>query len=989
MKDWSMRRAFTLLLTIATSVSVWGCSSGSGSSAPGTDSTMTLNSVFYGRLVKVNGVDQLMPPDSEVSLDPATGELIEVIDPGTEIRSLDSNVISNLFVPRNAALLLRFSDQVNPATADTNTIQVRDGDAPSRLVRGRYIVNGRDVIFDPAIESFDQLTNPELPLNPQGLPKSFISDASNLQILIPTQANSVVRNTKGRSVTARTVDVESGQVDIWIRFRSGGDFDKSRGYLPDSTDPFILTRLGEEYVGNLFPNPFDIADVVFFDFPPNDDEAQAPVENFNIFGNDSRVVNFGNDTNFLVRTPVVPGSVQITEKGNLPNRLVDQPIDANNDDIPDYGLINAPVSIEGEDTGQATADGNNQDFGAGVSLSIAPIAAGSLTLRDPDDPTNTVTDNGAGSIGGTGVVDYATATISGVVTFPFGMVQGGTILASYGTTLGGRIYYDTGEIEGVLNFPSAVSSLSLIEFKYRNRVSTNDIVEQVPNFSAIHLRFSEPMNPESIGPFSTMFCVKNGGDPKFPADAYFGRVESNASLTEFIFRPPLQPQGWGSEGSEYILVVRTDNPNTSPVEGITDLAGRGIRTGLPDTIFSADEVGFEGLRFRFVVKEDIEAIEGGLFLETFDDLTTYNNIVGNNHNQSSPPSVIEGGPVFSWSHDLENFTPTDGAPAITPNFPPGVQTPFNPNGARIQHCVPRTILSSGGASGSVWTMTGLAWAPIGDVVFADTWNEFSIDVSHTHVVPNTKTNSGGFLTDPRSGLKQFFAQNIKKDDPPSPTTVIDRGRTYSVRPPTNLPNPFRVDFPKFDRSFPYNTVSSILLDMGVAASPAGGYNGYKIFISVQGWADPAFRIFTAGMAGFVVSDPWSLDRAGGTGGNTNQWGDNSIYIHRFDFKIVETKAESTWFEIFEGAPAGFELDWNAPVFEPDLALLPTGTQIDVEYRGADDGSGTNPTEWSTSHNILDGRVSLMFRLTFKANPETEQVPGIDSLAVPYSLIPLN
>ncbi|MEQ8763837.1 MAG: hypothetical protein RL885_07915 [Planctomycetota bacterium] len=981
-----MRRTTAFLLTAAISLAVFGCSGSSGSStAVGTDSAMTLNSVYYGRLVKVNGVDTLMAPDSEVDVDPETGELLSVIDQGTQIRSLDSNVIGNVYVPRNAALLLRFSDVVDPQTANLNTIQVRQGEAPSQLVRGRYIIKGTDVIFDPAIEAWDQDTNPELSLNPQGLPKSFVADVSNLQVFIPTTANAVLRNTKGRAVGPRRLDVEAGQVDIKLFFRSGGDFDVARGYLPDSVDPHVLTKTGEEYIGNLFPNPFDIADVVFFDFPPNDDQSPAPTEDLTATGNGSAAVPVVSQ--LLNLTPIVPGSLIINEEGNSPNRLTDQPIDTNGDDIPEYGLINGTASLSAEDTGVTSVNGTDQVPFSSVPLDVFPIQPGSLTIYNEDDPTNSVTDDGAGSIGGASV-DYDSGIIDGTVTFPFGFdIDSSRLLANYQTSVGAEIDYVTGELSGVLRFPQIVSNGATLKVNYRYEVSTKNVVEQVPNFSAIHLRFSEPMNPESFGPFSTMFVVKDtSGSPRFPGDAYFGRVEHNSALTEFIFRPPLQPQGWGSEGNAYSLFLRTDNPNTPQVEGITDLAGRGIRTGNASDVFDADPSNFQSLEFSFTVQRDVEAVEGGILLQTFDDLGPYDN-AGNTHNRASPPSIIAGGPVSSWEWDLENVSPTDGGPTVVPNFPPGVQTPFNPQGARIQHAVPRTILG-GGTSNTIWTLTGLSWAPIGNVVFADTWTDFSIDVGHTHVVPNTRTNSGGFLQDSRSGLKQFWAQNYLADDPVTPTTVVDRGTRYQIRPPSNLPNPFRVAFPSFDRTFPYNSTDTLLLDMGAAATAAGGFNGYQIFVSVQGWSDPDIRIFSAGTEGFVISDPWALEKAGGVGGSSNAFGDNSVYIHTFFFKSTQTSSESPWFEMFQGKPQGFDIDWSAPVFEPDLANLPTGTQILVEYRGADDDNGTNATQWSKDFNVLDNRVAAKFRLTFLANPDTEQVPGIDSLAIPFSLIPI-
>jgi hypothetical protein len=74
-------------------------------------------------------------------------------------------------------------------------------------------------------------------------------------------------------------------------------------------------------------------------------------------------------------------------------------------------------------------------------------------------------------------------------------------------------------------------------------------------------------------------------------------------------------------------------------------------------------------------------------------------------------------------------------------------------------------------------------------------------------------------------------------------------------------------------------------------------------------------------------------------------------------------------------------DYGTPVL---AVSLPPGTSVQVEYRGSAFGSGGAPTTaWSTSPDIADGRRFLQFRITFSANPVTNERPLVDTLVVPF------
>ncbi len=69
----------------------------------------------------------------------------------------------SLSVPRNAQFLMVFSEIVDPATVDQQTIQVRTGPAFQSVPTGSFSVSGRRVVWDPTVDVQGQP-------NPQGLP---------------------------------------------------------------------------------------------------------------------------------------------------------------------------------------------------------------------------------------------------------------------------------------------------------------------------------------------------------------------------------------------------------------------------------------------------------------------------------------------------------------------------------------------------------------------------------------------------------------------------------------------------------------------------------------------------------------------------------------------------------------------------------------------------------------------------------------------------
>ena len=69
--------------------------------------------------------------------------------------------------------------------------------------------------------------------------------------------------------------------------------------------------------------------------------------------------------------------------------------------------------------------------------------------------------------------------------------------------------------------------------------------------------------------------------------------------------------------------------------------------------------------------------------------------------------------------------------------------------------------------------------------------------------------------------------------------------------------------------------------------------------------------------------------------------------------------------------------------EPIVAqVLPFDTEIEIDYRGAEDFQGTGATDWSASPSVADGLNWLQFRARFRASALTGARPILTNIIVP-------
>lgn len=171
-------------------------------------------------------------------------------------------------VARNGAIRLVFSEYLDPATVDRQTIQllVQESQVNFQNLEVRYVVKqgvGADgvtpkgiVIIDPTISRVDS-SNLNIPENGVGLPESFDQINANLKIRIPTKVNPylnqtmVLTNLEGshdfdvrRSANGTSIEEPfeiAGFDPVSVRaFRSGNKNDIFKGFMTDNTKPSLV-----------------------------------------------------------------------------------------------------------------------------------------------------------------------------------------------------------------------------------------------------------------------------------------------------------------------------------------------------------------------------------------------------------------------------------------------------------------------------------------------------------------------------------------------------------------------------------------------------------------------------------------------------------------------------------------------------------------------------------------------------------------------------
>jgi len=764
-------------------------------------------------------------------------------------------------------------------------------------------------------------------------------------------------------------------------------------------------------------------------------------------------------------------------------------------------LENGPIDPSGptRDVVRAMRSGNATDLNHGFLLDLgAPEILGSWNLR-----VDAAQEDPAGRAGFDFALDVtftticrATPAVADVVSIgeaSLEVVQPGAALDLDGRVRGVRVRsLSDRPIEGGLRLLG--NAVFLSTYQASDPVPPGCWISFAPapttlpdigvsTSATVSLRFSEPMDPGSISPFDNFYLVRGGTDtPVNATNRIVGVVEPSLDLRRFTLRPTL-PLPHESDAVE-VHQVRIDGP--------TDLAGNVLVAPPPD-------VGFEMLAAQATVRNGSTALR---FSET-DELDP----IGSPDLRGQfffdrERALIRPRPVVFSSYPADRSNPV---PSIMIPFPRGVQTPLSALGSKLQtvwrYCdLGWQVLDETKYDLDVF---GLAWAPKDGRVINDFFEGFEIRLAHSRRLPDEGQSPSILLpTFESTGLVPSFRQNILVD-PLSPQMVVHpRSLGYRIdgadmflassgtvmlpfplnrssAPPVTytwrdtavlaVGGPHGVGIPLFIEASsplflenlrgtvaPAGQVPSfglpLLIEYKCFPSDIGlGLNPLDISLAVNSSALPSFRAYSTGGVNQVgvevrrnpdtevVAQGGFNPRSRPPGRPTGRGDDNAFYIGQLDVVTRLSRVHSVWIDTRHEDP-----DYVDPVVLPGTVDQPAGTQVIVEYRGAEGfvlgdldvalgqaiderafpfdarhlnaygdvfalipvnrpGFNANTHEilgserfpggvqyldgvatWSSDIDLIDGARYLQLRITFVSNIETGLGPVLSAIGIPYS-----
>jgi hypothetical protein len=592
--------------------------------------------------------------------------------------------------------------------------------------------------------------------------------------------------------------------------------------------------------------------------------------------------------------------------------------------------------------------------------------------------------------------------------------------------------------------------------------------------SQVLVRFSEPMDPSSISPFDNFFVVRGDSNTVvIPTNLIVGEALPSSDLKEFTFAPLLELPH--DTNTSEIYHVR--------VSGTTDLAGNTLANTLPAINFTMDPtqpaVENGGTVLRMSSTDELEPIglldlRGQFFLDI-------------------DRGLIRPRAVALTSYPADRINPV---PSIMIPFASGIQTPLTPLGSKL-HAIWRycdlgwQVLDETKFNLDVY---GLAWAPVGGSVINDFFEGFEIRLAHSRRQPDEAIDGNLLPRYTGSGLvgnNTEFTQNILIDPLSPQKTVHPRTLGYQI----NAANLFLSTSGTIMMPFPLNragvapvtytwrdtavlargapSATGIPLDIESAnplflednhgyvagtndvpsfglpllieyrcyPSDTGlGLNALDISLAINSSAIPSFRSFSSGgindSGATVARDPDNeLTPRGGfnpgstpPGQRTNRPDDNAFYIGQLDVVTRLSRVHTVWLNSSLSDP-----DYRDPIVLPLPAAQPLGTQVVIEYRGADgfdidpastaEDEATFPfdsrhldaygnifaviagihyrlgaaelpgsidyvngtgTAWVADIDAVDGAQYVQMRITFSSNIESGLNPELSAIGIAYS-----
>jgi len=551
-----------------------------------------------------------------------------------------------------------------------------------------------------------------------------------------------------------------------------------------------------------------------------------------------------------------------------------------------------------------------------------------------------------------------------------------------GILIAGPSQLQTPFVPGVDNPPC------FVRFSPTAATAPNDDVDAD---AQVVVRFSEPMDPQTLRSFDGFTVTRVANDPT-AFDYAIGQVVAAPDLRSFSWAHGPVPFSHIQGQSENYFVTLA-----SGAAGPTDLAGNELLFQLPQTSFSLEATQQTGENAGFALRfADADELFDDGFGELRNGQILYD--IGNER--------ILPRPVNRFDVAADRNQPL---PSVMTPFTPGVQTPLSSLGSKLQTVWRYADLGFSGNDESSMNIDveGLSWAPIGGNIVSDAYDEFSIRLAHSIWLPDEELDPmSGFPRWPASGLKMVYTNNYLDPINDPGAIVHPRNLGYVVNPSnlyqassgtSMLPYPLNENLEVENYQY-YTWRDTAITALGGASGtgvPLGqeqailglaagstwtvgqvptaglpllmefrcypseealGLNAFDISLAANSSARPNFRAFsTGGFDGQQLQEvnPDNADTAtGGFNPATGQMTpgtDNSFYIGEMSIVTRVSRSHTIWFDSGFNSPT-----YAQPIVEPAPQNQPAGTSIQFAYRGAINVTGAG------NNGILNNAQTLDF-----------------------------
>jgi hypothetical protein len=928
-------------------------------------------------------------------------------------------------VARNATLRLNFSQQIDPASVDLSSIQVKIGDEDENGNRAmlpflvRYIVqndassNTGAVLLDPTVSAIEAAAE-QVPLNVVGFDASIQSSGYNMMIEIPTRVDlingvsRVLSSLDGRYGPSRKSAGEPAKAlgldnyTLVAAMRTGNEFDAYSGFMRDVKRPELIGVQG------------------------------TTVQNIvNITSNSAEFEYSVDATNCADLTPKIGDVFEVDELGVNTIWTVDAVLDSAG---PVY-RVRCDIDVS-----------DSSNF-------IAPFPAKLTTRYSPLDYDIQAC--------------YLEILPEPVLNLPVGgILPEATVTVRFDEPLD----------------PSSVRSMSTFCIIQPDDNPAPDPLNVKESQTAW---FRQVDTLETVGDFIDRqrgydYRADAAGslpDSEFGGRILFGQVIATNSNRDFSITPLA---GWqdadpNDTSNSFVIALRDG------AEGLKDLSGNALLlnnfvagndgAGLPAQNIQLSILGApaDGSKYFSLLGKSLDE-DGDSNAEWAGQVSILS------------PGILSGRPPsrFTVSADNGQFSLSSHISG-TPEDNTAVQEPLTFAGAVVMNVYRPEDFGFGYGLVDEYNLTveGFSWSPYAGVTYDEDFPSVSLSLSHSLTLPDEAfvavppgpiwpqsgmatssfdDNVLGYTQDGSSGIDEqlvfnnsYYVRSVNKFDlngveylpwPEFTENYVWRdtsmsqeylgGTANSIGSPTQQ---YVVDNPGFPVIWAPEQVPSIGLPLQCrfrtdpSANLRQSLNTFATTVMMNPANQPPnlpmFRIYSAG--GQDASGNWQqvkpdVPGTSGflpTGGYINgiptaNVGDDIIYWAAADIVKDTSRMYSHWFDTSGPLNLGA---FKGVIVEPSPELQPKGTSISVEYRGAvavsaggvdpdvsatplnsadtpfDEygdfvGTGTvsTPSAWTEDITDLEGQSYsfIQIRVTFKSNPDLGLRPELDSLGIVWT-----